>query len=92
MKTIPNKDTMQQKVAFVLIKENVDPSIQGRRYPVSIKLPMQDYIYSSKTEENELIQYIKENLYGLILPIASKEHPMKIFVDGEKVSPTPFSP
>jgi len=41
--------------------------------------------------KDELIQYIKENLYGLILPIASKEHPMKIFVDGEKVSPTPFS-
>ena len=41
--------------------------------------------------KEDLIQYIKENLYGLILPIVSKEHPMKIFVNGEKVSPTPFS-
>ena len=38
-------------------------------------------------KKDELIKYLKENLYGLILPIACKEHPMKIFVNGEKVSP-----
>jgi len=41
--------------------------------------------------KEELVQYIKENLYGLILPIASKNHPMKIFVNGEKVSPSQFT-
>jgi len=35
----------------------------------------------------EVIDYIKENHYGLILPIASTENPMKIFVNGEKVIP-----
>ena len=38
-------------------------------------------------KKNELIKYLKENLYGLILPIACKDHPMKIFVNGQKVSP-----
>lgn len=41
--------------------------------------------------KDELIQYIKENLYGLILPIASKNYPMKIMVNGEKVTPSEFS-
>jgi len=41
--------------------------------------------------KEEVIQYIKESLYGLILPIASKNHPMKVFVNGEKVTPSPFS-
>ena len=39
----------------------------------------------------QVIKYIKENLYGLILPIASKKHPIKILVNGIKVSPTPFT-
>jgi hypothetical protein len=38
-------------------------------------------------KKDELIKYLKENLYGLILPIACPEHPMKIFVNNEKVSP-----
>jgi len=38
-------------------------------------------------KKDELNKYLKENLYGLILPIACKEHPMKIFVNNEKVSP-----
>lgn len=37
--------------------------------------------------KDEIIEYIKENLYGLILPIACKDNPMKIFVNGEKVIP-----
>jgi len=41
-------------------------------------------------KKDELIKYLKENLYGLILPIACKDHPMKIFVNGEKVTPTSF--
>ena len=41
-------------------------------------------------KKDELIKYLKENLYGLILPIACKDHPMRIFVNGEKVTPTPF--
>jgi len=41
--------------------------------------------------KEDLIHYIKENLYGLILPIACKNHPMKIFVNGDKVMPTSFS-
>jgi len=40
-------------------------------------------------KKDKLIKYLKENLYGLILPIASKDHPMKIFVNGQKVSPNP---
>ncbi len=35
--------------------------------------------------KEELVQYIKENLYGLILPIASHDFPMKIYVNGEKI-------
>jgi len=45
-----------------------------------------------KTEmkKDEIIKYIKENLYGLILPIASNK-PMMIFVNEEKVVPNRFS-
>jgi hypothetical protein len=39
-------------------------------------------------KKDELIKYLKDNLYGLILPIACPEHPMKIFVNNEKVCPT----
>jgi len=42
-------------------------------------------------KKDEIIKYIKENLYGLILPIACKDNPMKIFVNGEKVTPSPIS-
>ena len=38
-------------------------------------------------KKDALIKYLKDNLYGLILPIACTDHPMKIFVNGEKVSP-----
>ena len=41
-------------------------------------------------KKEDIIKYIKENLYGLILPIAS-ENIMKIFVNGEKVNPSGFS-
>ena len=41
--------------------------------------------------KDDIILYIKENLYGLILPIASKNYPMKIFVNGEKVTPPQFT-
>ena len=45
-----------------------------------------------KTElhKEEIIKYIKENLFGLILPIASN-NPMMIFVNQEKVMPKRFS-
>ena len=45
-----------------------------------------------KTElhKDEIIKYIKENLYGLILPIAS-EKPMMVFVNHDKVVPNRFS-
>jgi len=45
-----------------------------------------------KTElhKDEIIKYIKENLYGLILPIASN-NPMMILVNQEKVVPNRFS-
>ena len=45
-----------------------------------------------KTElhKDEIIKYIKENLYGLLLPIAS-DKPMMILVNGEKVVPQRFS-
>lgn len=42
-------------------------------------------------KKEDVIRYIKENLYGLILPIACKNHPMKIFVNGEKVVPSTIS-
>jgi HSP90 family molecular chaperone len=38
-------------------------------------------------KKDEIIEYIKENLYGLILPIACKDNPMRVFVNGEKVVP-----
>ena len=44
-----------------------------------------------KLTKDDVINYIKENLYGLILPIASKQHPMRIFVNEEKVTPKPFT-
>jgi len=42
-------------------------------------------------KEEDVIKYIKQNLYGLILPIACQEHPVRIFVNGKNVKPTPFS-
>ena len=44
-----------------------------------------------KLDKDKVIQYIKENLYGLILPIACPTHPMKIFVNGQKIQPTQFT-
>lgn len=38
-------------------------------------------------DKDEIITYIKEELYGLILPIASKKNLIQIFVNGEKVKP-----
>ena len=38
------------------------------------------------TLKEKIIQYVKENLYGLILPIACPTHPMMILVNGEKVT------
>ena len=42
-------------------------------------------------KKDEVIKYIKEHLYGLILPIACPNNPMKIFVNDQKVSPSGFS-
>ena len=42
-------------------------------------------------KEEDVIKYIKQNLYGLILPIACKEHPLTIFVNEKKVTPTLFT-
>ena len=42
-------------------------------------------------DKDEIIQYIKENLYGLILPIACPTHPMMVFVNGQKIQPTQFT-
>ena len=42
-------------------------------------------------DKDKVIQYIKENLYGLILPIACPTHPMMILVNGQKVQPTLFA-
>ena len=44
-----------------------------------------------KLDKDKVIQYIKENLYGLILPIACPTHPMMILVNGQKVQPTLFA-
>ncbi len=43
-----------------------------------------------KLDKEKIIQYVKENLYGLILPIACPTHPMMILVNGEKVQPRRF--
>jgi len=69
----------------VFSRENIDEVLQHRGTQITIR-----GLKSHFTKE-ELIHYIKENLYGLILPIASKDHPMKIIVNGEKVSPVQFS-
>ena len=66
-------------------REKIDEALHHRGTQITIRGLK---IHFSK---EELIQYIKENLYGLILPIASKNHPMKIFVNGEKVTPPQFS-
>lgn len=42
-------------------------------------------------KKDEIIKYIKENLYGLILTIACEQNPMMVFVNGVKVVPTKFS-
>jgi len=42
-------------------------------------------------DKDKMIQYIKENLYGLILPIACPTHPMMVFVNGQKIQPTQFT-
>ncbi len=41
----------------------------------------------NKIDEKEIIHYIKENLYGLILPIAEGKKHLKIFVNGKQVKP-----
>ena len=41
-------------------------------------------------KKDEVMKYIKENLYGLILPIAS-QNSMMILVNGEKINPNGFS-
>jgi len=41
----------------------------------------------NKIPEKEIIHFIKENLYGLILPIAEGKKRLKIFVNGEQVKP-----
>ena len=41
----------------------------------------------NKISESEIIHYIKENLYGLILPIAEGKKHLKIFVNGKEVKP-----
>ncbi|MDH3203141.1 MAG: ATP-binding protein [Nitrosopumilus sp.] len=66
-------------------RENIDEVLSHRGTQITIR-----GLKNLVTKE-ELIPYIKENLYGLILPIASKDHPVKIFVNGEKVNPAPFS-
>ena len=38
-------------------------------------------------DKDEVVTYIKEELYGLILPIASKKNVIQIFVNDEKVKP-----
>ena len=40
-----------------------------------------------KISESEVIHYIKENLYGLILPIAEGKKHLKIYVNGKEVKP-----
>jgi len=41
----------------------------------------------NKIPEKEIIHFIKENLYGLILPIAEGKKHLKIFVNGKQVKP-----
>lgn len=42
---------------------------------------------TKKISESEIIHFIKENCYGLILPIAEGRKPLKIFVNGKQVKP-----
>src|SRR3972149_6081645 len=65
-------------------RENMSEALSHRGTQITIT--------ELKTElhKDEIIKYIKENLYGLILPIASKQ-PMMIFVNEEKVVPNRFS-
>ncbi len=42
---------------------------------------------NNEISESEIIHFIKENLYGLILPIAEGTKHLKIFVNGKKVKP-----
>ena len=44
-----------------------------------------------KLDKDKVIQYVKENLYGLILPIACPTHPMMILVNRQKIQPTLFA-
>ena len=41
----------------------------------------------NELSESEIIHFIKENLYGLILPIAEGKKHLKIFVNGKEVKP-----
>ena len=66
----------------VFPRERVDDVLSHKGTQITIK------DLSVEIKKDELIKYLKENLYGLILPIACKDHPIKIFVNGEKVTPT----
>ena len=65
-------------------RKNVDEVLPHKGTQITIK------DLRVEIKKDELIKYLKENLYGLILPISCKDHPMKIFVNGEKVSPSSF--
>ena len=65
-------------------RQNISEALSHRGTQITIS--------ELKTElhKDEIIKYIKENLYGLILPIAS-QNPMMVFVNEKKVVPNRFS-
>jgi len=80
--SIPDFDSMNYEVYQ---REKLDEVLNHRGTQITIRG------IKFQFSKDDLIQYIKENLYGLILPIASKDHPMTIFVNGEKVILKHFS-
>jgi len=66
-------------------RENIDEVLSHTGTQITIRDLKVDL------KEEEVIKYIKDNLYGLILPIACKNHPIKILVNNKKVTPPQFS-
>jgi len=72
---------LSNDIFYVKPREKIDTVLAHKGTQITIRE------LKVEIKKDELIKYLKENLYGLILPIACKNYPMKIFVNGEKVSP-----
>jgi len=71
-----------QKMKFdVIPRITIDEALSHKGTQVTIRE------LKIELKKDDVITYIKENLYGLILPIACRNHPMKIFVNGINVIP-----